>query len=178
MSINAYSIVRIIIGPCGACKFLRKKCQDDCIFAPYFDSDQGTADFESVHKIFGASNISKLLTNIPIQQRTDAVFTLCLEARARLRDPIYGCISDINTLQDQVITLQAELSSLQAHVATPPPQPPPQQIPLSVSDFPFAGGATSDMSSLAGAPVAGGGGEELLLKNQGSDVPSMPPGPN
>ncbi|XP_047339921.1 LOB domain-containing protein 18-like [Impatiens glandulifera] len=103
MSINVYSIVRIIIGPCGACKFLRKKCQDDCIFAPYFDSDQGTADFESVHRIFGASNISELLTNIPIQQRTDAVFTLCLEARARLRDrdPIYGCISDIYTLQDQ-----------------------------------------------------------------------------
>ncbi|CAH8386856.1 unnamed protein product, partial [Eruca vesicaria subsp. sativa] len=32
-------------GPCGACKFLRRKCVPGCIFEPYFDSEQGSACF-------------------------------------------------------------------------------------------------------------------------------------
>lgn len=89
-------------GPCGACKFLRRKCLRGCIFAPYFDSDQGTAHFAAVHKVFGASNASKLLLRIPAHKRLDAVVTLCYEALARVRDPVYGCVAHIFTLQQQV----------------------------------------------------------------------------
>jgi hypothetical protein len=89
-------------GPCGACKFLRKKCVKGCIFAPYFDPDQGTAHFAAVHKVFGASNASKLLLRIPAHKRLDAVVTLCYEALARVRDPVYGCVGHIFTLQQQV----------------------------------------------------------------------------
>lgn len=89
-------------GPCGACKFLRRKCVKGCVFAPYFDSDQGTAHFAAVHKVFGASNASKLLLRIPPHKRLDAVVTLCYEALARIRDPVYGCVAHIFTLQQQV----------------------------------------------------------------------------
>ena len=89
-------------GPCGACKFLRRKCVKGCIFAPYFDSDQGTAHFAAVHKVFGASNASKLLMRIPAHKRLDAVVTLCYEALARARDPVYGCVGHIFALQQQV----------------------------------------------------------------------------
>lgn len=89
-------------GPCGACKFLRRKCVKGCVFAPYFDSDQGTAHFAAVHKVFGASNASKLLAGIPPHKRLDAVVTLCYEALARVRDPVYGCVAHIFTLQQQV----------------------------------------------------------------------------
>ncbi|KAG5239946.1 LOB domain-containing protein [Salix suchowensis] len=89
-------------GPCGACKFLRKKCVKGCIFAPYFDPDQGTAHFAAVHKVFGASNASKLLLHIPAHKRLDAVVTLCYEALARVRDPVYGCVGHVFTLQQQV----------------------------------------------------------------------------
>ena len=91
-------------GPCGACKFLRRKCVSGCIFAPYFDSEQGAAHFASVHKVFGASNVSKLLLQMPPHKRLDAVVTVCYEAQARLRDPIYGCVSHIFALQQQVCT--------------------------------------------------------------------------
>jgi len=91
-------------GPCGACKFLRRKCIPGCIFAPYFDSEQGAAHFAAVHKVFGASNVSKLLQNVPVQKRLDAVITICYEAQARLRDPIFGCVAHIFTLQQQVIS--------------------------------------------------------------------------
>ncbi|XP_074567510.1 LOB domain-containing protein 30-like [Curcuma longa] len=133
-------------GPCGACKFLRRKCVTGCIFAPYFDSEQGAAHFAAVHKVFGASNVSKLLLHIPAHKRLDAVVTICYEAQARLRDPVYGCVAHIFALQQQVVNLQAELSYLQAHLATlelpcPPPPPtisPAAPLPLSISDLPSA----------------------------------------
>ncbi|KAK4483419.1 hypothetical protein RD792_010606 [Penstemon davidsonii] len=151
-------------GPCGACKFLRRKCVAGCIFAPYFDSEQGAAHFAAVHKVFGASNVSKLLLHIPVHKRLDAVVTICYEAQARLRDPVYGCVAHIFALQQQVVNLQAELSYLQAHLATlelptPPPAPPqpPLLIPpqaLSINDLPTANSttvlpsSTYDLSSL------------------------------
>ncbi|XP_073027369.1 LOB domain-containing protein 19-like [Primulina eburnea] len=105
-------------GPCGACKFLRRKCLKGCIFAPYFDSDQGTAHFAAVHRVFGASNASKLLLRVPPHRRFDAVITLCYEALARVRDPVYGCVGHIFSLQQQVVNLQAELAYIQARIST------------------------------------------------------------
>ncbi|VFQ91284.1 unnamed protein product [Cuscuta campestris] len=135
-------------GPCGACKFLRRKCVAGCIFAPYFDSEQGAAHFAAVHKVFGASNVSKLLLHIPPHKRPEAVITICYEAQSRLRDPVYGCVSHIFALQQQVINLQAELAYLQAHLATlevQPPPPPPHHsmlVPpavLNMADLPAGG---------------------------------------
>lgn len=88
--------------PCGACKFLRRKCMSECIFAPHFGSDQGAARFAAVHKVFGASNVSKLLLHIPAYRRHEAAVTMTFEAQARLSDPVYGCVSTILALQQQV----------------------------------------------------------------------------
>ncbi|CAK8542227.1 unnamed protein product [Lathyrus sativus] len=106
-------------GPCGACKFLRRKCvKGCCIFAPYFESSgQGSAHFAAIHKVFGASNASKLLTRIPVHKRLDAVVTLCYEALARATDPVYGCVAHIFSLQQQVMELQAELAYVQARLS-------------------------------------------------------------
>lgn len=46
--------------PCASCKLLRRRCTKDCAFAPYFPSDD-PHKFAIVHKVFGASNISKML---------------------------------------------------------------------------------------------------------------------
>ncbi|KDP39658.1 hypothetical protein JCGZ_02678 [Jatropha curcas] len=102
--------------PCGACKFLRRKCISGCIFAPHFGSDQGAARFAAVHKVFGASNVSKLLLHIPVNRRHEAVVTISYEAQARLSDPVYGCVSTILALQQQVASLQAELAMVQTQL--------------------------------------------------------------
>ncbi|XP_028761290.1 LOB domain-containing protein 20 [Neltuma alba] len=99
--------------PCGACKFLRRKCTAGCIFAPHFSSDQGSARFAAVHKVFGASNVSKLLHHIPVNRRHESVVTISYEAQARLSDPVYGCVATIISLQQQVASLQAELGVVQ-----------------------------------------------------------------
>ncbi|CAB4301205.1 unnamed protein product [Prunus armeniaca] len=97
---------------CGACKFLRRKCTGECVFAPYFCYDQAADHFAAVHKVFGASNVSKLLLHLPVQNRSDAAITMSYEALARMRDPVYGCFSQIFALQQQVVYLQEEIETL------------------------------------------------------------------
>ncbi|OWM70034.1 LOB domain-containing protein 33-like [Punica granatum] len=102
---------------CGACKFLRRKCTSECVFAPYFCYDQAANHFAAVHKVFGASNVSKLLLHLPVQMRSDAAVTISYEALARIRDPIYGCVAHIFALQEQVANLQEEIEILGTQMA-------------------------------------------------------------
>ncbi|KAI4356813.1 hypothetical protein L6164_000801 [Bauhinia variegata] len=142
-------------GPCGACKFLRRKCVKGCIFAPYFDSEQGTAHFAAVHKVFGASNASKLLLRIPAHKRLDAVVTLCYEALARARDPVHGCVGHIFALQQQVVNLQAELAHVQARLSTLQhfPFAPPPFVQAHCSPSPTSLHSSSELASTADAEM-------------------------
>ncbi|KAA8539541.1 hypothetical protein F0562_026233 [Nyssa sinensis] len=101
--------------PCASCKLLRRRCAKDCIFAPYFPSDD-PHKFAIVHKVFGASNVSKMLQELPVDQRADAVSSLVYEANARMRDPVYGCVGAISYLQNQVSQLQMQLAVAQAEI--------------------------------------------------------------
>ena len=95
--------------PCAACKLLRRKCTQGCVFAPYFPPDN-PAKFANVHRVFGASNVSKLLNELPQAQREDAVNSLAYEADMRLRDPVYGCVGVISILQHNLRQLQQDLA--------------------------------------------------------------------
>ncbi|KAL7138927.1 hypothetical protein ABFS83_09G015900 [Erythranthe nasuta] len=99
--------------PCAACKFLRRKCTAGCIFSGYFPPEE-PQKFANVHKIFGASNVAKLLNDLLPHQRDDAVQSLAYEAEARVRDPVYGCVGAISFLQRQVDRLQKELDAANA----------------------------------------------------------------
>ncbi|KAK7820894.1 LOB domain-containing protein 15 [Quercus suber] len=145
------------ITPCAACKLLRRRCAQECPFSPYF-SPHEPQKFASVHKVFGASNVSKMLMEVPESQRADAANSLVYEANVRLRDPVYGCMGAISALQQQVQSLQAELNAVRTEIlkykyreaniipsshhhlalltssggvsiAAPPPTPPPTTPP-------------------------------------------------
>ncbi|XP_048232182.1 LOB domain-containing protein 15 isoform X2 [Ricinus communis] len=103
------------ITPCAACKLLRRRCAQECPFSPYF-SPHEPQKFASVHKVFGASNVSKMLMEVPESQRADAANSLVYEANVRLRDPVYGCMGAISALQQQIQTLQAELNAVRAEI--------------------------------------------------------------
>ncbi|KAF8378246.1 hypothetical protein HHK36_029585 [Tetracentron sinense] len=122
--------------PCAACKFLRRKCMPGCIFSPYFPPEE-PHKFANVHKIFGASNVSKLLNELLPHQREDAVNSLAYEAEARIKDPVYGCVGAISVLQRQVHRLQNELDAANAdliryacnEIQTALPAPPATGVP-------------------------------------------------
>ncbi|KAJ0795130.1 putative transcription factor AS2-LOB family [Helianthus annuus] len=99
--------------PCAACKFLRRKCLPCCVFAPYFPPED-PQKFVNVHKIFGASNVTKLLNDVLPHQREDVVSSLAYEAEARVRDPVYGCVGVISFLQRQIDRLQKDLDAANA----------------------------------------------------------------
>ncbi|KAI3813342.1 hypothetical protein L1987_18063 [Smallanthus sonchifolius] len=102
--------------PCAACKFLRRKCTQECVFAPYFPPDQ-PQKFANVHKVFGASNVAKILNELNTSQREDAVNSLAYEADARLRDPVYGCVGLISVLQNRLKQVQNDLHNAKIELA-------------------------------------------------------------
>jgi hypothetical protein len=85
------------------------------VLAPYFPPTD-PLKFTTAHRVFGASNIIKLLQELPEDQRADAVSSMVYEANARLRDPVYGCAGAISHLQKQVNDLQAQLAKAQAEL--------------------------------------------------------------
>ncbi|CAI9261668.1 LOB domain-containing protein 1 [Lactuca sativa] len=134
----------VVLSPCAACKILRRRCIEKCMLAPYFPPTD-PHKFTIAHRVFGASNIIKLLQELPESRRADAVSSMVYEANARLRDPVYGCAGTICQLQKQLSALQAELAKTQAEVVNlqcrqsnfltlirmqmdqqPPPVSPPQ----------------------------------------------------
>ncbi|OMO59265.1 hypothetical protein CCACVL1_24962 [Corchorus capsularis] len=146
--------------PCAACKFLRRKCMPDCIFAPYFPPEE-PQKFANVHKIFGASNVSKLLNEVPPHQREDAVNSLAYEAEARMKDPVYGCVGAISVLQRQVMRLQRELDATNADL-----------IRYACNEMPPAASGQYGRRSGHGSGGGGGGAGSYNQNSSGFYYPS------
>ncbi|CAN4098678.1 unnamed protein product [Withania somnifera] len=154
------------VTPCAACKLLRRRCAEECPFSPYF-SPHEPHKFAAVHKVFGASNVSKLLLEVPVGQRADAANSLVYEANVRLRDPVYGCMGAISALQQQLQNLQAELNATRAEILRykyreaanslilllPPPPPPPSVVVVSSSSS-STSSASSNLYTPASSSVA------------------------
>ena len=153
--------------PCAACKLQSRKCTQECIYAPYFPPDQ-PQKFANVHKVFGASNVAKLLNEINAANREDAVNSLAYEAEARLHDPVYGCVGMISILQQQLKHLQNDLlaakkelaayigPSAMAHVGYMPQQY--MSDPSSSSVIPY------NMSPILGLPPGAPHGGQLIIR--------------
>ncbi|KAG8096444.1 hypothetical protein GUJ93_ZPchr0013g36221 [Zizania palustris] len=103
----------VVLSPCAACKVLRRRCADGCVLAPYFPPTE-PAKFTTAHRVFGASNIIKLLQDLPESARADAVSSMVYEAEARLRDPVYGCAGAVCRLQKEANELKVQLARAQA----------------------------------------------------------------
>lgn len=99
--------------PCAACRMLRRKCDANCLLAPYFPSDE-IEKFAGVHKVFGASNVIKMVQMVEETKREDAVKAIVYEATARLRDPVYGSTGAIFHLQTMVKELKDQVESIRS----------------------------------------------------------------
>jgi len=66
--------------------------------------------FAYVQRIFGAGNVNKVLQDLPIHKRADAVASMVFEAYARVRDPVYGSAGTILSMQKSLEQLKMHLS--------------------------------------------------------------------
>ncbi|KAL5752876.1 hypothetical protein ACOSP7_023063 [Xanthoceras sorbifolium] len=103
--------------PCAACKVLRRRCTDQCIFAPHFPYDR-PQKFAKVHKVYGSNNVTKILKELKPNLRDDAVNSLEYEAEVRLRDPVHGCGGIISLLQKRLKQLQDDVYSAKKELST------------------------------------------------------------
>ncbi|KAI3524852.1 hypothetical protein L1887_03519 [Cichorium endivia] len=101
---------------CAVCKYFRRRCPSDCIFSPHFPPNNPQR-FTCVHRIYGASNIGKMLEELPIEDRVIAVETLYYEAKCRIQDPVYGCVGLISWLQQELNIAQSQLAKTRAEIA-------------------------------------------------------------
>ncbi|KAL4179952.1 hypothetical protein AMTRI_Chr13g122720 [Amborella trichopoda] len=136
----------MVTGPCGACKHLRRKCVRECVFAPFFPADNPDK-FASIHTVFGASNLTKILSELPRVCRGDAIVSLIYEAESLIRDPTKGPLHHIQSLQMGLEQLQEDIKVAQQELATlisgessssnDPPNPAPSLADGRTSDPPM-----------------------------------------
>ncbi|KAH7284273.1 hypothetical protein KP509_34G046200 [Ceratopteris richardii] len=93
---------------CAACKYQRRKCSPDCPLAPYFPPHQ-SKQFLNVHRLFGVSNVLRILRQVNPSLKAEAVSSMVIEANIWEWNPIHGCLGLISMLQSQVENLQFEL---------------------------------------------------------------------
>ncbi|CAI9787650.1 unnamed protein product [Fraxinus pennsylvanica] len=74
---------------CASCKHQRKKCTEKCILATFFPVDK-IREFQAVHKVFGVSNVTKIVMNLKEEDRKHAVDSLVWEAFCWQKDPMFG----------------------------------------------------------------------------------------
>ncbi|CAL1374456.1 unnamed protein product [Linum trigynum] len=101
---------------CAGCKYLRRRCPKDCLLAPYFPPNNPLR-FESVHKIFGASNVAKLLQQVAEDRRAEAADCMVYEASSRVSNPVYGCAGMIYQLQEEIVKVQLEIQNVKGKIA-------------------------------------------------------------
>lgn len=93
---------------CAACKYQRRKCAPDCILAPYFPHDR-QRQFLNAHKLFGVSNITKIIKHLEPPEKDEAMRTIIFQSDVRANDPVGGCYRIIKELQRQIEYNKAEL---------------------------------------------------------------------
>jgi len=93
--------------PCASCKLLRRRCAKDCIFAPYFPSDD-PHKFAIVHKVFGASNVSKMLQVPPLSLICVCdLYYACRKTAKHVVCAVFNINDD--PLNDEVIVILQEI---------------------------------------------------------------------
>ncbi|WVZ10444.1 hypothetical protein V8G54_014974 [Vigna mungo] len=96
---------------CAACKHQRRKCTSECLLAPYFPADQPKV-FLNVHRLFGVSNIVKILKILEPNQKKIAMDSIIIQANYRDKYPVHGCWEEICRLQYQIWLAEEELHAV------------------------------------------------------------------
>ncbi|KAJ0236071.1 LOB domain-containing protein 2 [Hirschfeldia incana] len=86
---------------CASCKHQRKKCNNECILSPYFPARK-TKEFQAVHKVFGVSNVQKMVRTVREEDRTKLSESLTWEALWRQKDPVLGSYGEYRRISEEL----------------------------------------------------------------------------
>ncbi|PQP94991.1 hypothetical protein Pyn_01144 [Prunus yedoensis var. nudiflora] len=100
---------------CASCKHQRRKCDETCEMAPYFPASR-YSEFQNAQKIFGVSNIQKIMAMAAPDQGQAAAESIITEGNARKNDPVHGCLGIIRGLNARIQGLERELHIMKQHL--------------------------------------------------------------
>ncbi|KAF6155945.1 hypothetical protein GIB67_039276 [Kingdonia uniflora] len=102
--INNNNVVVVASGvhqACAACKHQRKKCTNECILAPFFPAEK-SSEFKAAHKVFGLSNISKLIKDLDtFELRKKATDAIIWDAKAWQKNSVEGSYGEYKRIQQE-----------------------------------------------------------------------------
>ncbi|XP_020577312.1 LOB domain-containing protein 35-like [Phalaenopsis equestris] len=101
---------------CAACKYQRRKCSPDCTLAPFFPAEKHL-QFINAHRLFGVSNILKILKSVDESHRQEAMNSIIFQSNIRAQDPSGGCYRIILNLQRQIEATYTQLQHVLNQVA-------------------------------------------------------------
>lgn len=93
---------------CASCKHQRRKCDESCELAPYFPASR-YREFQNAHRLFGVSNILKILSAVEPSQKEAAAESILMEGNARKKDPVHGCLGIVRSLESQIKFYEKQL---------------------------------------------------------------------
>ncbi|KAI3941242.1 hypothetical protein MKX01_029816 [Papaver californicum] len=123
---------------CAACKYQRRKCSNECPLKPYFPADQPKM-FQNAHRLFGVSNILKIINPLPPNQKMEAMRSIIYQSNIRDKHRVRGCVAIIEQLSFQIQQATLELDAVNTQLAIyrqqynqlSPAVPPSESSPLS-----------------------------------------------
>ncbi len=98
---------------CAACRHQRKKCHEDCLFAPHFPADKAE-EYKAVHCVFDMSLMAKMFMGLNEYQREEAAKSIIWEAMLWQKDPVHGPLGQYKELEREYESLQEEFHQLGA----------------------------------------------------------------
>jgi hypothetical protein len=98
---------------CAACKYQRRKCSKDCPLAPYFPADKPKM-FGNAHRLYGVSNILKILKDIDDDKKDDAMKSIIFESDIRAKFRVHGCFGVIKYYEGLIKESIKELDEVES----------------------------------------------------------------
>ncbi|KAK9074400.1 hypothetical protein SSX86_007001 [Deinandra increscens subsp. villosa] len=99
---------------CASCRHQRKKCTEKCVLAPFFPAEKAQ-DFQAVHKVFGVSNVTKLVKDLSREDGKKAVDSLVWEANCRLKDPVLGPLGEFQRVSEELVVYKTQYQQANIH---------------------------------------------------------------
>lgn len=96
---------------CAACNFQRRKCSQDCLLSCYFPANNPEM-FNNAHRLYGVSNMVKILNRIPKEKRDLAMRTIIYESYVRVLFPVHGCFALFMKYRNMIKECMEELDQV------------------------------------------------------------------
>ncbi|KAJ4840408.1 hypothetical protein Tsubulata_002068 [Turnera subulata] len=94
---------------CAACRHQRRKCTDECILHPYLPHEKSDQGFLAAHKLFGVSNMTKMIKETEGEEnRARVANALLWEALAWEQNPVGGVLAVYEKLRQDYERLKQE----------------------------------------------------------------------